>query len=462
MKRLSKNIVSLFSADMARRLLGFISVLFLARILGKEGFGAVNLGFAVLSYAMVLSAAGFPMLGAKKIAQGESPELIGQVIGSRLIATILVLTVVILAVLLTVHDATIAWLIILLSCAVLPQIFFLDWFFQGKETMEIVSVARVVQAVIYLAVVIYFVRTTGDILWVAIGSIAGESTSAVLLFKRFRQKYQDVRIRIVPSLQLLRQALPLSIGIILSTFVVSYPQLVIGILNTTSDVGIYSAASKLVYFLLMGDRILVLLLLPASARKYTDSPEAFSQMLSDAIRWILLLGLPIAVGGMLVAGDLIKLVFGIEYGASVVVLKVLIWYFFLTMLHTTYIAGLISAGGEKSYGKIMLATAIAYLLCVSTGAFWFGPIGAAFGVVLAEGFSVVLISRALRRFVVLPAPERLLRVVISIIMMAVGVACVIQYGLLWAILMGAGSYCALLFFLRAVVWNDVAKLLARF
>ena len=88
MKRLSKNLLSLFSADIARRLFGFISVAYLARVLGKEGFGAVNLGFAVLAYVMVLSASGFPTLGTKRIAQGESPELVGRVIGSRLITTI--------------------------------------------------------------------------------------------------------------------------------------------------------------------------------------------------------------------------------------------------------------------------------------------------------------------------------------------------------------------------------------
>jgi len=132
MKRFSRNLVSLFSADMARRVLGFISVAYLARILGKEGFGAVNIGFAVLSYGMVLSASGFPTLVANRIAQGESPVLIGHVIGSRLISTILVLMFVISSVLLTVQDETVAWLTILLSCAVLPQIFIVDWFFQGK------------------------------------------------------------------------------------------------------------------------------------------------------------------------------------------------------------------------------------------------------------------------------------------------------------------------------------------
>ncbi len=229
MKRLSKNLLSLFSADMARRLLGFISVAYLARVLGKEGFGAVNLGFAVLAYGMVLSAAGFPTLGAKKIAQGESPELIGRVIGSRLVATILALMVITCVVFLVFQNATVAWLIILFSCALLPQIFFVDWFFQGKETMEIVSAARILQAVVYLAVVLLFVQTANDILWVAMGAIAGESAAAILLFVRFRMKYRDISIYITPSLKLVKQSIPLAIGIILSTFVMNYPPLALGI-----------------------------------------------------------------------------------------------------------------------------------------------------------------------------------------------------------------------------------------
>ncbi len=212
----------------------------------------------------------------------------------------------------------------------------------------------------------------------------------------------------------------------------------------------------------MGDRILLLLLLPASARKHSHSPEMFGEMLRYTMRWILIIGLPIAVGGTLIADDLMILVYGVEYGGSAAVLKVLIWYFFLTMLHTTYTAGLIGAGGDKLYGKIMLVTAFVYLLSVSAGAFWFGPVGAAFGVVLAEGFSVLLFGCALRLRLQLFPLERILRAILSVIFMAIGVAFIMQYGLLWALLMGVGSYCLLLMLFRAVVWNDVKMLLARF
>jgi len=95
-KRLFSQYSFALSADLVRRVLGFISVAYLARILGKADFGAVNLGFAVLAYGMVLSAAGFPMIGTKKIAQGAPLEIVGQVIGSRLISTILVLAMILL------------------------------------------------------------------------------------------------------------------------------------------------------------------------------------------------------------------------------------------------------------------------------------------------------------------------------------------------------------------------------
>jgi O-antigen/teichoic acid export membrane protein len=461
-KRLSQNLLSLFTADMVRRLLGFISVAYLARVLGKEDFGAVNLGFAVLAYGMVLSAAGFPTIGTKKIAQGASLEVVGQVIASRLISTVLVLAVIFLTVIAGVQNRTIAWLIILFLFSLLPQIIFVDWFFQGKETMGVVSAARIVQSVVYLAVVLIFVRTANNVLWVAVGSICGECAASTLLFTQFRKKFHDVHIRFTPSLRLFKQSAPLAIGIILATLMMNYPVLALGILRTSSDVGVYSAAGKLVYFLMMGDRILVLLLLPASARKFHDSHEKFQGLLRDSLRWILLISLPVAVGGMLIADDLIRIVFGAEYGVSAPVLQVFVWYFFLTMLHTVFTSGLIGAGGEKSYGKIMMITALAYFFAVSAGAFWFGPLGAAFGVVVAEGLSVVLIGRALRLLVPLSPPEKTLRVVLSVLLMAIGVAFVAQYGFLWALLVGVGSYCLFIILLRAVVWNDVKTFMARF
>jgi O-antigen/teichoic acid export membrane protein len=462
MKRLSKNLISLFSADILRRLMGFVSVAYLARILGKEGFGVVNLGFAVLAYSMVLGAAGFPILGTKLVAQGKSQEFVGKIICNRLIMSVFILIVVCTVILLVIPDLTLAYLIILFSFCIIPQALYLDWFFQGKETMGIVSGARILESAIYLIVILIFVRTAQDVLWVAVGAIMGNFITAIILYARFRSIYSGVHLDMKPSMKLLKQSMPLAIGVILATLVGNYPPIALGVFNTTSDVGIFSAANKFVFSLMVGDRILLLLLVPASARKYTQAPQAFKEMLNEAVKWILILGLPIAVGGTLIADDLTILVFGIEYIESAVVLKVLIWYFLLTMLHTIFTSGLIGAGGEKSYGNTMIITALIYLFCVSIGAYWFGPLGAAFGVVVAEGVGVLLINRALRLIVTLRQPEDIIRIILSVIIMALGVAFVLQYGLIWALLVGVISYSILIWIVRAVSWNDLKSLSAKF
>ena len=462
MKRLSKNLLSLFTADIARRLLGFISVAYLARILGKESFGTVYLGFAVLAYIMVLSGAGFPTLGTKKIAQGESAELVGQVIAGRFITTVLVFLIDIGVVLLAVQNSTVAWIIVLFSCAVLPQIFFVDWFFQGKETLGIVSVARVAQALVYLAVVLIFVRSAGDMIWVPLGSIAGECAASALLFLRFRTVYPGVPLHLKPSLSLLKQSMPLAVGIILTTLVTNYPSFALGIFKTMSDVGTYSAASKPVYFLLMGDRVLILLLLPASVRKFSDDPDKFRRMLTDAMRWILIMSMPVALGGILIASKLIPIIYGVGYESSIPVFQVFIWYFFVTMLHTVYLAGLIGVNEDKSFGNNMLVTAVLYLLTVTAGVYWWGPMGAACGVVLSETASVFLMRHALQRTISLPVPEKIIRVILSVAVMGASVAGALPYGLVAGILTGIVCYSIMLFLSRAVVWDDVKTLLARF
>ncbi len=462
MKRLSRNLLSLFFGDIARRILGFVSVAFLARSLGADGFGLVNLGFAVLAYGSVLSTAGCTTLGTKRIAGGASPAIAEQIIGGRLTTTLVVFAAIAFVTLFAVRNSTSAWLIVLFLCALFPQMFFLDWYFQGKERMSTIVIGRILSGTFYLAVIVLFIRSPNDAHWVALGAILGDCAAALWLFLAFRRENPALRIRISLSFSLLKKSLPLAAGVILATLTINFPPLILGAVRTNTDIGIYSAASKLVFFLLVGDRILSSLLLPASARKQIESMHSFRIVLQDALRWILLLCLPIAVGGTLLGEQLIVLVFGTEYAGSGVVFCVFIWYFFLTMFHTVYTAGLVSAGKEKPYGRNMAITAVAYGICVSLGSIWYGALGAAAGVVIAEGFSIVLMHQSLATTIPLRLPAETSRILLSALLMALCVM-VIRSGNLWlTIAVGAGCYGVSVIVLRAFTAADAKSLLARF
>lgn len=459
---MSRNLLSLFIADLVRRFLGFISVAFLARTLGTDGFGLVNLGFAVLAYGTVLSTAGFATLGTKRIAQGDSPDIAGRIIGGRFTTTVIVFATIAGVAMLAVRDSHVAWLIVLFSCTLFPQIFFVDWYFQGKEQMSTVGFGRILSAAIYLAVIVLFVRSSSDALWVALGTLLGDCSTALWLFLSFRRANPALRLRVSPSVSLLRQSLPLAVGVILATLTINLPPLILGVFRTNADIGIYSAASKLVFFLLVGDRIFSSVLLPATIRKQTQSIDAFRSVLQDALRWILMASLPIAFGGTILAEKLIVLIFGPDYAGSGVVFCIFIWYFFFTMLHTVYTAGLISAGKEKSYGANMSITAAAYGIGVTLGAIRYGAAGAALGVVFAEGLGLILMHRSLAAAIPLKLPDGTVRILLSAVLMALCVFALRSENLWMTISAGAGCYGLFLVVFRALSVGDIKSLLARF
>jgi len=237
--------------------------------------------------------------------------------------------------------------------------------------------------------------------------------------------------------------------------------LALGVFRSAADVGLYGAASKMVFFLLLGDRILATLLLPASARIHARSPQETTSALTTTLRWVVVLGLPIAVGGTLLAAPLVTIVFGQSYLLSVQILQVFIWYFFVTMIHTVYTSGLIAVGSERTYGWIMVGTAVLYVSLITTGAIWWGPVGAAMGVVVSELLSAAALRIALRRHLPLPFMERFLPVIIAVGGMGVSVFMLRDLPVFIPLAVGALAYGVLALATRAISWDDLRQLKER-
>ena len=70
MRNASKNLLSITGGDLSRRVLGFATVAYLARVMTTSDFGAINIGYSVLSYGLVVSAGGLGTLGVREVARG--------------------------------------------------------------------------------------------------------------------------------------------------------------------------------------------------------------------------------------------------------------------------------------------------------------------------------------------------------------------------------------------------------
>lgn len=462
MKRLSKNLLAIVGSDVGRRVLGFLTVAYLARKIGTASFGAMNIGFTVLSYGLMISGMGLPIVGARAMARGDSPDIVGRIVGIRIAGAILVYGVVVATAFLTIQNSISANLIALYCLSILVNPFVIEWYFQGKEQMGFIGVSRLMSAGVYLLLILLLVQSSADIYWVAIASVIGDVLSAGILITVFRYRTDEaLHIGAEGWRPLLAQAIPVGSGSILAGMSANLPILVIGIMLTNVEAGIFSAASKLVMFLLVMDRVLGTLLLPASSRLQARSPESLSAALSLALRWIVLLALPICVGGMLLADRIIPLVYGSQYVSAIDVFRVLIWFFFANMIHTIYTNGLIAIGQERSYGRYMLVTVILYLVFVALGTRMYGIIGASVAVVMSEISSVILLKNRFSKFARIHIHRSTIIIIPAVVAMAAVVLLLPPVHIFVSILIGAVVYFGLLLLTRGLTIGEINALMER-
>ncbi len=463
MSRLTRNISSLVGSEIARRVLGFFAVAYMARVLAVEGFGQVMIGLTVLSYVALAGSAGLHVLGTRSVASSDASVRPGEVLAARLANTVVAYLLVAAVTLLFVGNEALRDVILISAASAFFHALFLEWYFQGKETMLPNAVARSLGAFVYLAVLVLLVHSVEDVRLAALAAVAGDlCTTAVMLgsFRRLGERL-GLGFSVATWAGLMKRAIPFGAGSVLGHVSVNLPILLVGALLGSSDAGIFSAASKLVFFLLMMDRILGTVLLPASVRFHTSSPELLHANLSLALRWIVIVALPVCAGGLVLGPELITLVYGADFLAAGPVFSVLVWFVLLTLLHTVFTSGVIAAGRDDEYRNVMVISAGLYAVLILGGILAGGLYGAAAGMVTAEGITVVLMHRAMRRTIDPIRPERLGRLVTSTAVMVGAVLLVPDEHVLVRVALGAIVFVIVSFTLKAVSVRDYRLLLER-
>ena len=462
MKRVSRNLVAIVGSDVGRRAMGFFTVAYLARKLGTADFGIINIGFTVLSYAIMGAAGGLNAYGAREVAKSNWLERVNSLLSLRLASSAIAYGLVAFLAMAFITNELIIKVVLISSTAIFAHAVMLEWFFQGREAMGMIGVGRLVSAVVYLVLVLLLVHRPADLLWVAAAAVIGDFIAAAVMLAVYRKRY-DARFSFETEgwLVMIRQSFRLGVGSMLGHFSIHLAPLAIGVMASTADVGVYSAAQRMVFFLLMVDRVVGTLLLPAAARLHSYSPQALSSALSYAQKWILVAALPLAAGGTILGDQIVRLVFGVQYLAAGNIFKILLWYFLLTMLHTIYTSGLVAIRQEQRYTRIMVISALVYASSILLLTSLFGATGTACAIVVSEGITMLLMKHECQKFVNITVPRSALRVFLAAAVMLLVLVGVQFSSVGLGVSCGGAVYIIVLFATRGVTRADVAELAAR-
>lgn len=348
-----KNIFFLYSGDVASRLVSMVAIVYLARILGPSDFGTISIGLAVLAYGMIVGNSGLSILGTRKVAgkvEGVA-NLTANIFIARLILSVVAYLIGVAVAYFLVPSSQLFRLISIYLLGVFPATFLLDWFFQGKQKLKIVAGGQLAGMFCYLLLVLLWVKTSEQMVWVAWAWVAGMLVNTIFLWMRFRSlKYSlfinstTIRVR-----SLLAEAFPLGVAALIAQLVTQFPPIYLGIVSTRTDVGLFSAAYKFILFLLIFDRIFYAVFFPNISRCFRHAPERLDTNVTHVLKlttaFVLLVGL-IAV---LCSDFLVLLIFGDAFMGAVPVFQMMVGLFVFKLINSVFTFTLIGIEQEKVY-----------------------------------------------------------------------------------------------------------------
>lgn len=386
-------------------LLGAATSVFLLRGLTVEDFGRYATVAALLGIVSTVTDAGLTAVGARELALRERgprrTELLGLLLGLRIVLTAAGVVVAVLFALLVGYDRTMVWGTVLAGAGVLLvntqatsmmplsvelRVGALTVFEVLKQALTLIGVAAL--ALAGASLLPYFAVQTA--VGVAVLALTPRVVGGVRML-RPRLARRD-------ATRLLAEALPLAVAIAMNVVYLRLLVILVSLTESEEETGLYATSFR-IFEMLIGIPALVLsVALPLLAVAGERDVERLRYGLQRMMEVAAVLSLGLALTTVVLAGPVIHLLAGSEYDGAAPILRIQAWALVPLFLGQVVVLALISLRRQQS---LALANLLALVLVVLLGLSLiplFGGRGAATAGVIAEAalFAalLLLLSRA--------------------------------------------------------------------
>lgn len=353
--------MALASGDALARFIAFGAGVYVARTLGPAMYGVVGFASAVVLYFHHLSGCGIELPEVRDVAR--APERIRDVVPDLLTAR-LVISVGLCALLFTgalsflpSPEAEVLALYSLTLIAVGPNPRFV-WL--GLSRTRPVAIARTLGELLFLCTVLWLVHARADLIFVPWAQFLGDALAAAVMLVWLKRSGMPfpVRVRWSVVAPVLRRSFPLVVNVIVGLMIFNSDLIFLWFFRGQDSVGHYNAAYQLISFLINMASAYAFSLLPALSAAADDQRER-DRLYATSQAQVFAVGLPVAVGGALVAQRIIRTIFEVEFAPAGPALAVLVASVPLLLYRDVGSMALIVAGREKT---VMRVTSLA-LVC---------------------------------------------------------------------------------------------------
>lgn len=462
-QRIVKNTISLLTGDIVAKLLGFIVIVYLARILGPGSFGEINFAMAIVTYFILIADLGLSLLGTREVAREKDKikDYLGSILTLRLLLALVGFGLLVLMTFFLNKPVEIKYLIILYGLGLIPSALLLDWAFQGVEKMEYIGLGRILSGIVYLGLVLGFVKTPNQLLLIPCFQVAGNLLAAGLLISIFIKNFglPKFRVNFVLWKKLILQALPVGLSLVMVQIFFNIDTVILGFMRSNEEVGYYNAAYKIIMFLILLIGAYHEAIFPLISSYYkTSSLDSLRKLLSITEKLMVTVAIPLAVGGTILANSLMDLLFGIEYTNGIIAFQILIWAVLIICINTGYSRGLLACKKENWY---MAGTTVPAIVNVTFNLILIprlGITGAAIATVLAEASGFIVMYVGFKKVLNVPFKRYIIRPLFAAVVMGLVLLGILKWwssNIFLLMFLGMLVYAIILYLIRGVTREEI-------
>ncbi len=394
-----KNFLFLTSGEVVSRVLGFLTTVYLARVVGIEGFGKLGFVWALYAYFAQLASQGFETVGVREVARGSIPlpTLTNALFSLRFLFSLASFILLLVFAFLASLDRITRTLLLLQGLNLLLLSFYVQFFFRGTESMKHIAGSRILQSISYLTLAIFFVKGPENLLLIPFLLFIATILSLIPLLRVYKKVAGGLFFHFSREAfrPLLQAALPLGLSGFMIQIYYNLDSVMLGFIRGTSAVGIYTAAYKIVLILNVIPNLILSSFFPSLAR--VDETPGGVLHLKEYVLTLIVLGIPLGFIGYFISPLLIQILFGSSYHEAVVPLQILFVNASFVFLSMAFANPLTANGKNREYLQIVMTGAavnvVLNILLIPS----FGLIGAAVATVLSEAAVTFRAKRELNK-----------------------------------------------------------------
>lgn len=362
-----------------------ISMPYLARVIGADGFGKIAFASAIVVWIQTISDWGFNLTATRDVAQNrDDKELVSRifsnVLWARSILTLLSGIILLAVVLLVPYLRENADIIFVTFLLVPGHILFPEWFFQAIEKMKYTTLFNLLLKLIFTVAVFVFIHQREDYLiqplLTTIGYLLCGIGALYLIFKKWG--YTLYKPQWTEIFKTIRNSTDVFINNLMPNLYNSFSVMLLGFFGGSTANGIYDGGNRFPVIFYQFQSVLSRAFYPFLSRR--PDKHSFYAKLNIVSA---LIG---AVFLILLSPLVIKIMLGNEFEKSVVVMQILSFsVVFLAMDYTYGTNFLIIIHKEKPLRNLTFVSSIIGMSVAIPLVYYFSYIGAAITVLLCRG-----------------------------------------------------------------------------